>query len=169
MAAGRGTRLGSLTKNQPKPTLKVGGKSIIKRIVENLHKFGIYEIVINLHYLPLAITEEIGADALYFYEEQLLGHEGTVNALRNWLNDDDFFIFNGDTISNVDLIAMKQNHKEGTISALMDVWRCAGVWIYPKKYFEKEDLPIVPYRPTGLVWFDVGTPARLKEARSFFT
>ena len=168
LAAGRGTRLGSLTKNQPKPIIEVGGKTILQRIVENLYSHSIYQIIINCHYLPLIITEKIGNGALYFYEEYFLGHEWTISALKKWLEGDSFFVINGDTISNVDFSDMLKQHKKGTISVLMDNWRAAGVWIYPKEYFKNKEIPIVPYRPNGLVWFDVGTPERLEKAREYF-
>ena len=91
LAAGRGTRLGDLTKDKPKPIIEIGGKTILQRIVENFHSHGIYQIIINCHYLPLIITEKIGTNCLYFYEEHLLGHEGTISALRTWLDGDDFY------------------------------------------------------------------------------
>lgn len=168
LAAGRGSRLGELTKNKPKPTIEVGGKTILQRIVENLHRHGVYEIIVNCHYLPLIITEKIGSNCLYFYEESLLGHEGTISALKNWLKDDDFFVINGDTISNVDYHEMIKQHKPSTITVLMDNWRAAGTWLYSKEYFVSSDLPIIPYRPAGLVWFDIGDPQRLKIARDFY-
>ena len=168
MAAGRGTRLGELTKNQPKPTIEVGGKTILQRIIDNLHLHDIYQIIVNCHYLPLIIEEKIGNNALYFYEEVLLGHEGTISALKNWLKGDDFFVLNGDTISNVNYTEMITQHKENTISVLMENWRAAGTWLYPKEYFSIKDLPIMPYRPNNLVWFDIGDPTRLQTAREYF-
>ena len=168
LAAGRGTRLGELTKHQPKPTIEVGGKTILQRIIENLHSHGIYQIIINCHYLPLIIEEKIGSNALYFYEEVMLGHDGTISALKSWLKGDDFFVLNGDTISNVNLTEMKKQHKKGTISILMENWRACGTWIYPKEYFEIKDIPIIPYRPSGLMWFDIGTSERLEKAREYF-
>lgn len=168
LAAGRGVRLGELTKNQPKPTIKVGNKTILRRIIENLHLNKIYEIIINCHYLPMMIVEEAGFEALFFYEEQLLGHEATIQHLRKWLEGDDFFVINGDTISNVNFLDMIQQHQKGTIGILLDSWRAAGVWLYPKEFFESTDIVIKPYRPSGLVWFDVGTPERLEAARKHY-
>jgi NDP-sugar pyrophosphorylase family protein len=168
LAAGRGTRLGELTKNQPKPTIKIGNKTILRRIIENLHRHKIFEIIINCHYLPLMIVEDVGADALYFYEEQLLGHDGTINYLRQWLEGDDFLVINGDTISNINFTDMIRQHEKGTISVLFDAWRAAGTWLYPKEYFENPNVPIKAYRPSDLVWFDVGTPDRFEKAKEYF-
>lgn len=169
LAGGYGSRLGELTKDKPKPTIVINGKTVIEQIIERLHIHGITQIIVNIHYLPTIITEKINGNALYFYEPILLGHDGTIDALREWLRTDDhFWIINGDTISNVNYTDMELRHKPGTISALMDLWRCAGTWIYSKEYFQYKDLPIRPYRQLGLVWHDIGTPERLEEAKKFY-
>ena len=168
LVAGYGTRLGELTKNKPKPLIEVGGKSVIEGIIDRLHIHGITQIIVNLHYLPTVISERILSKALYYYEPKLLGHDGTIHALKDWLHNDDFFVINGDTISNVDYTEMISQHKPATISALMDQWRAAGTWIYSKEYFDNKDLPVIPYRPLGLEWMDIGTKDRLKEAKAFY-
>ena len=171
LAAGYGTRLGDLTKNKPKPLIEVNGKSVIEGIIDSLHVNGITQIIVNLHYLPTVITERIISKALYYYEPRLLGHDGTINALKEWLRDDDFFVINGDTITNVDYMDMIKFHKNGTIetiTVLMDQWRCAGTWIYSKEYFATPNLPVIPYRPVGLEWHDIGTLDRLKETQEFY-
>ncbi len=168
LAAGRGSRLGDITKNQPKPTIQFGGKSVVERIVDRLHTHGITEIIINTHYLPTMITDKVSANALYFYEEQLLGHMGTIMALKNWLQDDNFFVCNGDTISTVNYRDMIRVHKPDTISVLMEEYRACGTWLYDKAYFDNPDIPIIPYRPTGLSWWDIGTPERLEAAKLYF-
>ena len=168
LAAGYGTRLGDLTKNKPKPLIEVNGKSVIEGIIDRLHIHGITQIIVNLHYLPTVITERILSRALYYYEPRLLGHDGTIDALKDWLKDDRFFVINGDTISNTDYTAMMALHEKGTILTLMDQWRCAGTWLYPSEYFENKNCPVIPYRPRDLEWQDIGTPERLEEAKKFY-
>ena len=169
LAAGYGTRLGSLTKNKPKCLMKIGHKAVIEHIIDNLHTAGISEIIVNTHYLPDKVISRLKSNVLYFYEPRLLGHTGTIKSLQEWLENDDFFVINGDTISNVDYLAMYKKHEDMTITALMDEWRCAGVWLYSPYYFLNSDIPIIPYRPKGLKWKDMGMPQRLKEARRMFT
>ena len=50
LAAGLGSRLMPLTKEMPKSMLKVGGKPILKWIVDNLKSCGIHEIIIVTGY-----------------------------------------------------------------------------------------------------------------------
>ena len=50
LAAGRGKRMLSLTKNTPKPLLKVRGRSLIEYAIESLKKANITDIIINISY-----------------------------------------------------------------------------------------------------------------------
>ena len=50
LAAGIGVRLKPLTEDKPKCLLIVGGKSLIKRIVENLYRENIVDISIVMGY-----------------------------------------------------------------------------------------------------------------------
>lgn len=166
-SAGYGTRLGELTKNNPKPMIDIGGKTTLQRIIENLHSHNITKIIINVHYLPMIITSKVGSNALYFYEERLLGQDGTISALKNWI-EGDFFYCNGDTISNISYTDMTISHKPGTILAAMDSWRCIGTWLYSREYFDNPNIPVFPYRPQNLVWHDIGTKERLEEAKKYY-
>ena len=51
LAAGLGTRLKDLTKDLPKPLLKVKGKSLIEWNILKLKSAGFDQIIINTHYL----------------------------------------------------------------------------------------------------------------------
>ena len=46
IAAGEGSRMGNLTKNNPKPLIEINGKSILERQICLLQKFGINEIIV---------------------------------------------------------------------------------------------------------------------------
>ena len=40
LAAGRGSRMGVLTKNKPKSFVKIGNKKLIDKVLENFEKLG---------------------------------------------------------------------------------------------------------------------------------
>ena len=61
LAAGRGTRLGEATRETPKPMLRVRGKPVLERHVEQLAAAGIEEIWINLHHQGQVIRDYFGA------------------------------------------------------------------------------------------------------------
>ena len=166
LAAGYGTRLGTLTKNLPKPLIKVGNKTVLEQIVDRLNLHGVYQIIINTHYLPVQINKALETRALYYHVSRLLGHKGTIYALKDWIKDDWFFVINGDTLSNVNYTEMMNLRRVDEVLALMDENRCAGTWLYPPIYLQNADLPIRPYRPNDLEWVDIGTRKGLKEARA---
>jgi len=49
-AAGKGTRLGDLTKYCPKALVRVNGVPLLQFAIKNLIRFGFYEIIINIHH-----------------------------------------------------------------------------------------------------------------------
>ena len=165
LAGGYATRLGSIVENMPKPMIKVGSKPVVGHIVDGLRAAGINKILTKIHYLPFKIPEYLGDKTLYYYETVLKSHVESIKSLKDWLQGDSFFVINADTLSNIDYKDMIKKHKNGTITALMDEWRCAGTWLYDKEYFTNPSIPVIPYRPKGLFWLDIGVPSRLKEAK----
>ncbi len=85
LAAGRGTRLGSLTAQTPKPLIEVGGKPLLTWIIEGLRNAGICEFLCVIGYLGDAIRERYGdgssLEVKIEYAWQLDVH-GTGAALR---------------------------------------------------------------------------------------
>ena len=102
LAAGRGTRLGPLTEEQPKPLLEAGGKPLIAHQIENLVKAGIDSIVINLHHLGEQIEQrlgdgsEFGAKLIYSREKELLETGGGIVNALNHLGDSPFLVLSAD-------------------------------------------------------------------------
>lgn len=65
LAAGRGTRLGSLTASCPKPMLDVAGRPIIGHILAGLAAAGVQEAVIVTGYLAEQVEQGLGDGARY--------------------------------------------------------------------------------------------------------
>lgn len=65
LAAGRGTRMGELSRELPKPLLPVAGKPLIAHTLTALAKANIREIVINISYLGEIIQETLGDGKKY--------------------------------------------------------------------------------------------------------
>ena len=57
MAGGKGSRLMPLTKNTPKPLLKVGAKAIIDHNIDRLILFGIKNYWISINYLANKVKD----------------------------------------------------------------------------------------------------------------
>ncbi|MFL2689911.1 MAG: sugar phosphate nucleotidyltransferase, partial [Gammaproteobacteria bacterium] len=81
LAAGYGKRLLPLTKDTPKPLLKVGNKTLIERNINNLLESGFSEIVINVSHLSKLIEGHVKEkfpknNILFSFEERPLGTGG---------------------------------------------------------------------------------------------
>lgn len=127
LVGGLGTRLGELTKNVPKPMIDINGKPFLEYFLMYLKKYGVTEVLITKGYLGHIIEnhfgngEKFGLKLTYVPEEQLLGTAGAVKNAEPLLNDN-FFLLNGDSISNVNLTELKEfhesNNSEFTIALL---------------------------------------------------
>lgn len=121
LAAGVGQRLGDITKKIPKPMIKMGGKSILEQNIILLSKYGVDEILINLHHLPEVIKDYFqdgskwGVKISYSYEEELLGTSGTLKKHKAFF-DELFFVMYGDNLfhhdTKLDLLLKFHNEKK---------------------------------------------------------
>ena len=102
LAAGLGTRLKNLTKDLPKPLIKVKGKSLLEWNILKLKTAGIDHIIINTHYLGSRIEEAIGdgkkfnIKVSYSHEEKILGTGGALINAKKIIGDAPFLIISGD-------------------------------------------------------------------------
>ena len=108
LAAGFGKRLGELTKNKPKPLLKVKGKPLIDYHIEKLISAGFKTIAINTHYLGIQISDHVinifGQDVeiIISHENELLGTGGGIKKAISSFEDEEVVIINSDIYSDLD-------------------------------------------------------------------
>ena len=116
-AGGKGTRLAAYTHDIPKPMLPLGGKPLLEHQILLLKKYGFSNIIILVNYLGNIIKEyfgdgkKFGVSIEYFEEKKPLGTVGGIKEIEQWL-DDDFIVFYGDVMVNMDLNRVIQFHKE---------------------------------------------------------
>jgi NDP-sugar pyrophosphorylase family protein len=90
----------------------------VRRIIRHASGQGVRDFVLNLHYLPETITAlvgdggDLGVRVRYSFESPVLGSAGGPRKALPLLPDEDFFIINGDTLTNVDFHALAANHHE---------------------------------------------------------
>ena len=105
LAAGRGTRLGALTRTTPKPMLTIGGVPLIERHIRWLRAAGISDIVVNVHHLAQRITDHLGDGSTlgvrltYSPERALLETGGAIVRALPLLGADPFVYVLGDVYS----------------------------------------------------------------------
>tara|TARA_B100000959_G_scaffold179055_1_gene187281 strand:- start:1090 stop:1761 length:672 start_codon:yes stop_codon:yes gene_type:complete len=112
LSAGKGLRLMPITKNTPKPLVKVGKQTLLERNINLLYQSGITEIIVNGSWLGDQIESFIASVQLeglkihYLYEGiEPLGTAGAVyNAIDyKLLLNEDFWLLNSDIITNFSL------------------------------------------------------------------
>lgn len=117
MAGGKGTRLGGLTKELPKPMVKVCSVPIIERQINNLKQYGVTDITIVVGYLGNIIKDyfkdgkDFNVNIAYIEETDPLGSAGSLFYLKNKF-EDDFFLLFADLIEDIDFEKMMNFHKE---------------------------------------------------------
>jgi dTDP-glucose pyrophosphorylase len=126
MAGGLGSRLGDLTKNTPKPMLKVGSKPIIEHIIDMFTSHGYTKFMLSVNYKSDVIKEhfksgeEFGIEIKYLEEEKRLGTAGSLSLIDFEL-DEPFFVTNGDVLSSLNYDKLLEFHCENKSMATMCV------------------------------------------------
>ena len=110
LAAGFGKRIHPLTLSCPKPLLKIGSKTLLSNSIKFLQKFGIKEIVINVHYLSEQIVEYISNKnfnlqiTIVKEKKNILDTGGGVLNAINHFSDKPFIVINPDTLWNFEYL-----------------------------------------------------------------
>ena len=113
LAAGKGSRLGSLTEAIPKPLIEFDGKTLLQHNIELCQRHGILRLFINTHHLAEKITSSFGDGSAfgvhitYSYEPELLGTSGALWNFKEYLQDGPFYVLYGDNFSKYDLTLLQ--------------------------------------------------------------
>jgi len=136
LSAGLGTRLQPLTYLRAKAAVPINGEPLVVRSIRNLARFGIRDLVLNLHHKPATIAAVVGDGSdrgvrvRYSWEQPVLGSAGGPRHALPLLIDDqvddqgddqgddhgdrghgDFLIVNADTLTNLDIPALLARHR----------------------------------------------------------
>ncbi len=126
MAGGKGVRLYPLTKDVPKPMLKIGEMPIIEIIIRKLQAQGFRNIYISVNYLADVIRDHIkdgawlGVNVTYLEESQPLGTAGALAQLEGTLAEP-FLVMNSDLLTNANLRELVKFHKRQSAKATLGV------------------------------------------------
>ncbi|AJC91239.1 glucosamine-1-P guanylyltransferase [Campylobacter subantarcticus] len=123
MVGGLGSRLGELTKDTPKPMLKVGKKPILENIVLNFKEQGFKKFIFCVNYKKEVICDyfqdgkNLGVEITYIKEKQKLGTAGALSLVQDIKNT--FIVMNGDILTKLDFEKLIKEHKKS--KAVMSV------------------------------------------------
>ena len=125
LAAGLGTRLGTMTQDKPKALVPLNGKPLLQHCIENLIDNGFYYIVINVHHFGEQIIDFV--ESHHFDAEIEISDErdllmdtggGIVKATPLFKKSEAVLVHNVDIISDVNLGEMSRQF----IDSKDDAW-----------------------------------------------
>jgi len=126
LAAGRGTRLGSLGQSIPKVLVPIRGRPLLEWHLDYLAQEGFSRVVINAHHLAAKITGFTAGyrgplDLRCVVEEALLGTAGGVRNALGLIGRDRFLVLYGDVIINEPLAPLLKFHQRLEATATLVV------------------------------------------------
>ena len=126
LAAGFCTRLFPLTIDRTKPAIPFLGKPLVGYVAEYVAKFGINDVVVNLHHQPQSVIaalgdgSDFGVSINYTIEDpMILGTAGALDNARQYLETGTFLIVNGKIITDIDIAAALETHRQSGAIATM--------------------------------------------------
>jgi D-glycero-alpha-D-manno-heptose 1-phosphate guanylyltransferase len=131
LAGGLGTRLRTEVKDVPKPMAPVNEKPFLFYVMNYLVNEGVERIVLSVGYLSEIIEEYFGdhfrgVEVVYVKEESPLGTGGGVLLAMEAIENEQFFLLNGDTFFDARLESIGALLKQGnclTAIALKEMTR----------------------------------------------
>lgn len=161
MAGGKGMRLRPLTKNIPKPMLKVGNKPILQTIVEKFKESGYINFVICVNYKSKIITNyfgdgtKFGVKIRYIKEKKRMGTAGALSLFEK-KPQEPFFVINGDLLTNLNFNKMLDFHILHNSKATMCIAECNFSSPYGEVRLNNEDIKSIEEKPIRKVFVNAG-------------
>jgi NDP-sugar pyrophosphorylase family protein len=130
LAAGIGSRLGTITQDRPKCLAEAGGRVMLEHVIKQLKEYGITEVSINLFHMAEMVRNFLQQKSFFgltmemFEEEVLLGTGGGINNMRAFIGSDDYFlVHNCDVYSTINLRAVEVQHRHSHALATLVIQR----------------------------------------------
>jgi NDP-sugar pyrophosphorylase family protein len=164
LAGGKGTRLGKLVRDTPKPLVHVAGEPFLFHQLRLLRRHGAECVVLCVGYLAeqfeeIVQTTDLGLDVVCSRDEE----PGTAAALRRALPllGEEFLVLYGDAYLRIDYGRVAAARRASTLPALMTVlpWQHGNAKV--------QEARVVRYRKSGdvsLDWIDYGLQVLTPEA-----
>src|SRR5690606_25044633 len=133
-AAGLGTRLKPFTDHHPKALARVHGKTLLQWNIEYLQRFGIGEVVVNVHHFAGQIEQELHAhrgfgSKVHISDERdaVLETGGGLKKAQPFLEREEYFlVMNADVLTNLDLHRLMKAHHPENIATLAVMQRASS-------------------------------------------
>jgi MurNAc alpha-1-phosphate uridylyltransferase len=126
-AAGLGTRLKPFTDHSPKALVEVNNKTLLEHNIRYLQRFGIYDVIINVHHFADKIGQALSDNDGFGSNISISDERGEIletggglkKAAAYFEHDVSFVVMNVDVLTNLDLAKMiAANNSAGCIGTL---------------------------------------------------
>jgi len=117
LAGGFGRRLFPLTRNIPKPMLKIGEVPILERIINRFKDQGFHNFTVSTHYLSKQIInhfdngKKLGVNIDYVIEDTPLGTAGSLGLINKKKITNSIIVINADIMSQLNFVELLKFHK----------------------------------------------------------
>ena len=107
LAAGFGTRMLPLSRDLPKPLMPLWGVPILERVLNLLKRWGVTEVVINLHHNPdeiFALGRSLTRPDFqinFSFEPDILGTGGALRRAEWFIGNQPFWLINSDIVADL--------------------------------------------------------------------
>jgi len=129
LCGGKGTRMGSLTKETPKPLLKIGDKAVLWHLLKRFSNFGYSEFILCLGYLGDQIKEYFSQEGreknwkIHFVDTGLESTKSErIQKVQHLITEEHFLLSYGDDLSAVNVPSLvefhRRNHKTVTLTSV---------------------------------------------------
>ncbi len=130
-AAGLGTRLKPFTDKHPKALAEVNGKTLLEHNIRYLQRFGIEDVVVNVHHFADQIIQVLNDNNGFGSwvtvsderDEVLETGGGLKKAAPYFEHEDNFVVMNVDVLTNLDLSKMIEGHTASDAMATLAVMK----------------------------------------------
>lgn len=129
LAAGVGSRMGAITRDQPKALVAVAGVPVLEHVARRLIGAGADRLIINLHHFAADIIRFVesrhgfGVEVRFSHEAEvpLETGGGLLQATPLFRRDAPFFLHNVDVLTDLDLPRVYARHQESHALATLAV------------------------------------------------
>lgn len=170
MAGGLGSRLGELTKDCPKPLLKINGKPILELIIEKYFNSSFSNFYISVNYKSEMIEEYFqkgeshNVNIKYIKETKKLGTAGCLSLVD--FDSEHVVISNGDVITDLNFHSLIDFHLRSGASATMCVRENAIDIPYGVVEEVNGEIHSIQEKPTKIFYVNAGIYVLKKEVLS---
>lgn len=108
IVGGEGKRLRPLTDSVPKALVKINNKALIDYVIDTFKRANVNSYVLLCGYKNEELIRHFSsgydwANIEFSMEDKPLGTGGAIKAAENIIGDEDFYLANGDIITNIDV------------------------------------------------------------------